>query len=70
MRLSNSGPPRGVQDRAEVVATTVLTTVLRHLRDHWDRWDISGLRSELVAILRDEFTGEARMARDEIRESE
>ena len=70
MRLSNSGTPRGVQDRAEVVATTILSTTLRHLRDHFDHWDIRGLRSELVAILRDEFTDEARMARDEIRGGE
>jgi hypothetical protein len=60
--LSNSGPPRGVQDRASVVATTILSTILRHLADHPE------LHSEITALLRDEFADVARMARDDVRE--
>jgi hypothetical protein len=64
MRLSNSGPVRGVQDRASVVATTILSTILRHLADHPE------LHSEITALLRDEFADVARMARDDVRENE
>jgi hypothetical protein len=70
MHPSNSEPPRGTQDRASVVATDILSAVFQHLRDHWVSNINPGLRSEIAAILRDEFTDIARMTRDEIRESE
>jgi hypothetical protein len=53
-----------VHDRVSVVATNILSTFLRHLADH------PGLRTEVAALLRDEFADIERMALAGIRESE
>jgi hypothetical protein len=64
--MANMGMPHGgPQDRADVVATNVLTSVFLHLRDHWVTNINPGLRSQIATLLREEFADVAATARSE-----